>query len=489
MEHSAGKIIKNTIIFTAAVVLQKMVSFAYFLYLSSRLAPELLGSYVWALSFTTLFSIGTDLGLSPIFIREAAKDDKNDEKYIRNTISIKLPLIIITLVVCYVVLFLTKADGQIRFLVLAASAVMSFDALSLNFYSFLRAKQKLNYESAGIIGFQIISLLGGVLMLEMTHNIVFVMLALAFASFANFFYSAVIIKLKFGYALRPAYDKKIIIHFLRLLPAFALSGIFIRIYNVFDCVLLGYIKDNFAVGLYSIPTKIFTALQSLIPGALAAAIYPGMSNFYSTSREKFRVLFEKSFNYLGLISIPLALGVYVSAEPIVLTIWPKYAAAVPAFKVMSLALPFIFLAYPTGLLLRAANRQNANTLNRGIITAVSVALNLMLIPPLGVLGAGITFLVVSILLLILDLIFVGRTEKYNFRNIVWYFTRVIAAGAGMVPVLNFILKRMPLYGAIIAGAAVFVLLAVLFRVIKKNELVFIKNILIKKNAGETFNNN
>lgn len=489
MEHSAGKIIKNTIIFTAAVVLQKIVSFAYFFYLSSRLAPELLGSYIWALSFTTLFSIGTDLGLSPIFIREAAKSDENDEKYIRNTISIKLPLIFITLIVCYAVLFLTKADWQIRFLVLAASAVMSFDALSLNFYSFLRAKQKLNYESVGIIGFQIISLLGGVLMLELTHNIVFVMLALALASFANLFYSAVIIKLKFHYALRPAYDKKTILHFLRLIPAFALSGIFIRVYNVFDSVLLGYLKDNLAVGLYSIPIKIFTALQSLIPGALAATIYPGMSNFYVTSREKFRTLFEKSFNYLGLISVPLALGLYAAAGPIISKIWPKYIAAVPAFKIMSLALPFIFLAYPTGLLLRAANRQNANTLNRGIITAVSVALNLILIPSLGVLGAGITFLSVSVLLLILDLIFVGKTEKYNFKSIIWYFARVIAAGLGMVLVLNFVLQKTFLYGAIVAGAAVFILLAILFRVIKKDELKFLKNTLTKKNVAETSNNN
>lgn len=483
MEHSAGKIVKNTIIFTAAVVLQKIVSFGYFLYLSSRLAPEFLGSYVWALSFTTLFSIGTDLGLSPIFIREAAKDDKNDEKYLRNTLSIKLPLIFMTLAVCYAVLFLTKADWQIRFLVLAASAVMSFDALSLNFYSFLRAKQKLNYESAGIVGFQIISLLGGVLMLELTGNIILVMLALAFASFANFFYSAAIIKMKLGYALRPAYDKKTILHFLRLLPAFALSGIFIRVYNVFDSVLLGYMMGNLAVGLYSIPIKIFTALQSLIPGALSAAIYPGMSNFYATSREKLRVLFEKSFNYLGLISVPLALGLYVAAEPIISKIWPKYIAAVPAFKIMSLALPFIFLAYPTGLLLRAADRQNANTLNRGIITAVSVALNLALIPLFGVLGAGITFLAVSVLLLILDLIFVGKTEKYNFKSIVWYFARVIAAGLGMVLILNFVLQRIPLYGAIAVGAAAFVLLAVLFRVIKKSEYIFLKNILIKKNSS------
>ena len=480
MEHSAGKIIKNTVIFTGALVMQKIISFAYFLYLSSRLAPELLGSYVWALSFTTLFSIGVDLGLSPIITREAAKDDNNDEKYLRNMLGMKLPLIFITVLVCYTVLFLTKSDWQIRFLVLGASGIMVFDALSLLFYSFLRAKQKLNYESLGIIGFQLITFIGGVALLEITHNIIFIMLSLAFASLVNFIYSAAIVKFKYGYSLRPAYDKNIVKYFLRLAPAFALAGIFIRIYNVSDSVILGYVKGNSAVGLYSVPAKIVTAFQALIPGAFQATIYPSMSNFYVTSKEKLRLLFEKSFNYLGLISIPLALGLYAVADPVIIKIWPKYIEAIPTFKIMSLALPFVFLAFPTGLMLRACDRHNANTLNRGIITGVSIILNIILIPGFGILGAGITFLIVNFLLLILDLIFIRKIVDHHFKSIIWYFARVFLAGLGMLFVLNFALQKVFLYGAIGIAIAAFGLFVFLFGVVKKSEIYFLKENIIKK---------
>lgn len=455
--------------------MQKIVSFAYFLYLSSHLAPSQLGAYVWALSFTTLFSIGMDLGLSPILTREAAKDDKSDEKYLRTLLGIKIPLILITTLAAMAVLFLTKSDWTIRFLVFGAAGVMIFDSLSLMFYSFLRSKQKLGYEGAGIIGFQLITLIGGVILLELTGSIVLVMLALTTSAFINFVYSAVVVKTKFSYSLKPAYDKKTIRYFFRIMPAFALSGIFIRIYNASDAVILGYLVDNAAVGLFSIPAKAVTAFQALIPGAFQATIYPSMSNFYITSKIRLKNLFEKSFNYLGLISVPIALGLYAIADPIIKLIWPKYVAAIPTFKIMSLALPFIFLAFPTGLLLRACDRQTANTINRGIITGLSVVLNLILIPIYGVFGAGITFLAVNVILLALDFIFVRKVVKFSIGKLVWYNARVLLAGIGMAVFVKSFMHGMPFYLAILMGAVVFAFLIILFRVFTKEEFYYFKD--------------
>lgn len=491
MEHSAGKIIKNTVVFTGALILQKILSFAYFLYLSSQLLPGTLGSYIWALSFTSFFSIGMDLGLSPILTREAARDEKSGEKYLRNMLGIKLPLILFTLIISLIVLFATKSDWQTRFLVLGASIVMTFDALSLNYYSFLRARQKLGYEAVGIVGFQLITLASGVFIWEISKDIRFVMLALALASIVNCVYSAAVVKLRFKFSLLPAFEKNTMRHFLRLAPAFALAGIFIRIYNVSDSIILGYIKGNEAVGFYSIPAKITSALQALITGAIQAAIYPSMSNFFVTSREKLRVLFEKSFEYLAFVSIPIALGLYAAAEPIMVFIWPKYAAATTTFKIMVLALPFVFLAFPTGLLLRAGDYQNQNTKNRGIITVLSIILNIILIPFFGILGAGITFLVVNAALLLFDFAYVGKIIGFGGKKLIIYVLKVLFLSSVMALFIKLALVKLPFYGAIAAGGALFILLAVLFGVIKKSELKFFKENLTGrgKNDEQIINNN
>ncbi len=481
MEHSAGRIVKNTIIFTAALLVQKIIAFGNFLYLSSNLSPSVLGGYVWALSFTTMFGIISDLGLSYILIRDASKDQKDDEKYFQNVLGLKLPLIAVALASCLIVLFATKSDPQVISLVLLSSALMVFDGFSIVFYSFLRAKQLLTYESLGVIGFQIISFAGAVIALMNGKNITGVMAALAFAGFSNLIYSGIVFRKNFKFKFRPRFEKSAVKYFFRLMPAFALSGIFVRIYNASDSVILGYMKGDAAVGLFSIPAKAVTAFQALIPGAFAATIYPSMANFYATSREKLVSLFEKSFNYLSLAAAPLAIGLYVIAEPVMKFIWPKYISAVPTFQVMALALPFIFLAFPTGHLLRACDKQNVNTVNRGIIMVLSVGLNLLLVYYYGVFGAGVTFLIVNIVLLIADLAYVGKVIDYSRKNIIWYNFRVLIASFFMAVAVILSLKYLAFYFAIVIGMIIFVLACLALGVLNKKELIFLaESIKVKK---------
>jgi O-antigen/teichoic acid export membrane protein len=261
------------------------------------------------------------------------------------------------------------------------------------------------------------------------------------------------------------------------MPAFALSGIFVRIYNASDSVILGYLRDNTAVGLFSIPAKVVTAFQALIPGALTATIYPSMSNFYVTSQEKLKKLFERSFNYLSLASVPVALGLYIIAEPIIHLLWPKYIEVVPTFQVMALAVPFIFLAFPTGLLLRACDKQNINTINRGIIMVLSIVLNIILVYCYGVFGAGVTFLIVNIVLLVADLVYVGKIIDYDAKAIISYNLRVIFAGAVMAAAVWASLKFIPFYAAIAVGIIVFLGVVLAMGVVRKSEIDFFKSCL------------
>jgi len=80
-------IAKNTSYFTLALVLQKVISFTYFLILARNLVPEDLGKYYFAISLTTMFAIFIDIGLSNVLVREVAKssDEENSKLEIRNS--------------------------------------------------------------------------------------------------------------------------------------------------------------------------------------------------------------------------------------------------------------------------------------------------------------------------------------------------------------------------------------------------------------------
>src|SRR3989338_5608742 len=98
---------KNTNYYTAALTVQKILAFIYFWFVSNQLFPEDLGKYIFALSFTTLFSIFIDLGLSPVLTREAAKDKKQANLLLQNVIGLKLPLALITIATAVIIISLS----------------------------------------------------------------------------------------------------------------------------------------------------------------------------------------------------------------------------------------------------------------------------------------------------------------------------------------------------------------------------------------------
>ncbi|RJR32172.1 flippase [Candidatus Parcubacteria bacterium] len=430
------KIAKNTTWLTASLILQKTLSFFYFWFISNNLFPSDLGKYVFALSFTTLFSIFIDLGLSQILIREGAKNFSRTNKYLKNILALKIPLLILTILVAVAVINLTGKSSEIRMLVYLAIIVMTLDSFTLSFFSVFRSTQLLKYESMSSVVFQVINILVGVFALKLTGRLEFLILALICASAFNFIIALVLLKTKFKFSLMPSWDKETIKILLKILPAFALAGIFIKIYNTSDSVLLGYISGDKAVGFFAVPAKVIFAIQMIVAGSFAAAIYPAFSNFYITSKEFLKNSFENSVFYLLLISVPSSLGIYVLAPKIIDLLWPQYQQSVSTFKVMALAMPFIFVAFATGTLLNACDRQNKNTINRGIITLVSLFLNILLIPRYDQLGSGMAFLCTNIALVALDTNAVRKLLPKTGSYIARYLYKIIVASSAMVITLK-----------------------------------------------------
>lgn len=476
--HEERKIVKNTIVFTGAMLVQKLLSFLYFFYLSSRMSPSTLGGYVWALSFTTLFSIGTDLGLSPVFTREASRRIEDGNKLLRNVLALKLPLIVITAALALLTVMATGGSGDKVFLVLGAVGVMSLDALSLVLWGALRARQNIFYESLSIIFFQIVVFGFGVIFWETTHKIVLVMAALTLGSLSNVALAAGVLKFKFKYKLAPAWNKEIISHFVKTARAFALAGIFVKIYNAADSVILGYMRGEHDVGIYSIPAKVVTALQALIPGAFAASIFPSMSNYFVTSREKLSSVFMKSFSYLLLLAAPIGIGLATISKPVLRALWPDYVEATPAFTVMGLGLPFVFLAFSTGSLLNAANQEKKSTAHRGIITGINVVLNLALIPFWGPFGAALAFLIANVILLALDIAAVKKIIIWD-KKINLYILKILLATAILGAFVIFFGPALPLPATVAAGIAVYLVGIFLFKTITKDDLRLIGKMLKK----------
>ncbi|HLD20287.1 MAG TPA: flippase [Patescibacteria group bacterium] len=421
----------NTAIFTIALGVQKVFSFLFFWYLSSKLGPHGLGQYAFALSFTALFSVFTDIGMSTVLTREIAKDQKSASHILGTAFSIKIISAIIVLVVMAIIVLNSDYDPLVRSLIALASLVMVSDSLQLLFSSFFRGMHTLAYESVSVLVFQVIEIVVGVIALEVTGDVRWAIVSVAIASVSVLVYFVVSAWMKFRCMIVPVWDKHVMADFLKLLPSFAIATIIVRVYNTADVILIERFIGAEAVGMYSVPAKVITAFQGLFAGSFAAALYPLLASTYHTNKKEVSALLAKAFHYMSAIAFPMALGLGGTAGLIIATIWPEYHDAVIPFVLMAVSLPFIFLSFPTGALLNASDRQRMTTINRLIGTVLNIGLNILFIPYYGITAAAGIFLCTNILIFALDCWCVRKELDYVKQWVITKGIRIIASGAIM----------------------------------------------------------
>ncbi|TAK04674.1 flippase [Patescibacteria group bacterium] len=488
MAHSAGSIVRNTVWYTGAVVGQKVISFGYFWLLSSRLAPETLGVYLGVLSVVSLAAVGTDLGLLPLLTREAAKHEEEAVPLARTALAIKLPLVALTGIVLWVVM-MVRGESLVLELLVPASFILLFDAVSSVFYALFRARQMVWIEAWSLIVFQTTTLVLGTTALVATGNPVMLMAALSAASCVNMLFLFSMGARHLGKIVRPDFNPARARHLLRLMPAFAFSNVFQKVYNVADSVLLLFLSTprelgTYHVGIYAVPAKVTTALQTLVPGAFATAIYPSMSNYAVHARERLAVLFERSFAYLLMLVLPMSAGLFLLTDQILATIWPQYGDARLPFLIMSAALPVVFLAYPTGSLLNAIGMEKRNSVHRGITTAVNVGVNIALIPRFGVTGAALAFMASNVLLFGLDFTATAGYLGQSLRALPGMVGRILLAAAVMSAAVWLTRASLPLPASVLLGFLVYGACLLATRVLTPAEVrVFLNT--IRRRGPET----
>ncbi|HPY08415.1 MAG: flippase [Patescibacteria group bacterium] len=438
-----NNIAKNTSYLTAALILQKVISFSYFTLLARYLGPENLGNYYFALSFTTIFAIFIDLGVSNVIIREIAKNQEKAGRLLGNILTLKIPLAILSALAAVILINIFDYDPLVKTLVYISCFSMVLDSFTLSFYSTIRGFHNLKYESISSVVFQLIVLVFGYGALLMGGGLIAAMLALVLASLYNFIYSFWVTVKKIKVNVRLAFDKTLIKQIALITWPFALYAIFQRLYTYFDTVLISYFAGNEQVGLYQIAFKIVFALQFL-PLAFTASLYPALSSYWQNNREQLAISFERALNYLTIISLPIIVGIYLLADKIILLFKAGYDGAILPLQIAIIALFFIFVNYPIGSLLNACDRQLRNTINIGIVALASIVLNFIFIPRLQAVGASIVMLISNGLLFFLGVLATKKIMPYRFSRNFKILIKTLIASALMGGLLFFTKDKLSL---------------------------------------------
>ncbi len=438
--QQAESVARNTIYYTSALIVQKVLAFVYFSLIARVMGVEATGKYTFALSFTTLFAIFIDLGLAAVLTRETAKEWGKAKRYLSNVLALKIPLAVVTYLFVVAMVNILGYPELTKNLVYLAGMVMFIDSFSLSFWAVMRGSQQLKYESVGIIVLQLTTVGLGGLVLYFKLGLVWLIGALLAGSLLNLVLAIVAVRRKLKFNFIPHYEPRVLRSLFQIGIPFALAGIFSRVYHSIDTVLLSILAGDRAVGWYSIPIKITLALQFL-PMAFMAALFPAMSRYFVEDKQRLARMFERAMYYLMFISVPMAAGIFVLAEPVIIQVYTiEYLNSILPLKILMVALFFLFINFPVGYLLNACNKQVTNTVNLGITVLVSVILNIVLIPRFSYVGSAIALLASTVVYFILGMYWVGKIIDYNRYFLVKSLIKVLIAALVMAWSIYYLMR-------------------------------------------------
>lgn len=477
----SASVAKNAFYLTIATIGQKVIAFFYFLFLANVFLKEQTGAYFLALSITTIFSVVADFGITPVVIREVAKRPEGAVSLIRRALGLKLPIIILGMVGSVIAADLLGYSSEVKLLVLLASVVMAEDAISLLYFGVLRGLHVLRFESLGMIFGEIIICGLGTLSLLFYPSPVLLILALVAGSLFNAIFSALRVVKQLGWkVLWPQLGGTETLKLFKTAIPFALAGGFSKLYSYVDSVFLSIFIGTAAVGVYTVAYKMTYAFQFL-PMAFVAALYPGMSALVGKDQKKLSELFEKSIWYLLIIGAPIVFGIFAIAPDIVRLTGKEYLEAIPTLRVLIFVLIPLFLDFPIGSLLNAADRQKTKTAIMGVTMAINVILNALLIPRVGIIGAAYAAEVSFWFMFLAGLYFVPKIiPNTPWKKLSWLFVRVVGSGIVMAVITVFLRPILGFVPVILVAAIVYGLLLFVTRSIKLEQLKELRGIILRK---------
>jgi O-antigen/teichoic acid export membrane protein len=157
-----------------------------------------------------------------------------------------------------------------------------------------------------------------------------------------------------------------------------------------EVLVLGALTGAASVGFYSASVAAAGAAMSVGPAIVSSLFFPLLAaESARADRAVFAARYRQCLRYLSFAAAPLALGGVALAEAgITVVLGPAYAEMVPVLRVTLLGMALAAVAQGPTAALAAVERQDWLLKVGGPLAALNLVLDIVLVPPLGAVGAA-----------------------------------------------------------------------------------------------------
>lgn len=370
----------NAILNGLQSVLNLIFPLITFPYVSRVLSVNGMGIYNFSNTYIGYFLLLAGLGINTYAVREGTKyrDDKQKiSKFVSQIFSINIFSTILAYLLLILSLILFKRLKLYSVCIVVFSLEILFTTLGVNWLYIIY--EDYAYITVRNVLFKIFSILLLFIFVRRPSDFLIYAGITVFASVGsnilNFFHTRSFIDLKFTLKMQMS------VHIKPILIIFA-SAIGVSIYLYADNTILGLIKGDYAVGLYSVATKIYKISEDVLSAVLTVTI-PRLSMLYGEKFYKeYNLLLAKLFNLLLIFSLPATIGLSMLSRNIILIIaGGKYLQSSKALSIISCAIIFSLLNWIiSDCVLLPAKREKQLFITTLVTALFNIIVNVLLIP-------------------------------------------------------------------------------------------------------------
>lgn len=373
-----------------------------FPYISRKLTVEGIGIYNFSNSIVSYFLMIAALGISNYAIREGSKY-RNDKNKIERFSSEVFTINIASTLVAYVLLFLcliifSKLHSYIL-CILIFSLQIFFTTIGTEWI--YQIYEDYTYITVRSIIFQIVSIILLFIFVKtpkdyLNYAAITVFSAVG-ANVLNFIHARQYchIHLVFHFNWKK--------HIIPILILFATS-VTIMIYVNSDVTLLGLMKNNYVVGIYSVSSKIYLMVKTVI-NALVMVTIPRLAVFYGRKKIKnYNEILANLTNTLVTLVLPASIGLFMLSKEVILIIsGSKYLRATSSLQILCFAYFFAVLNYVLNDGVLIVTKREKYALRGTVVSAIiNIVFNLIFIPFWNENAAAISTVLAEMSLFIMD---------------------------------------------------------------------------------------
>lgn len=378
-----------------------------FPYASRILFPSGIGQVQFFQSIIDYIALCTSLGIPLYAVREISKIRNDKTLTSKTSAEILLLHAMLTFGGYLIVLILISSVGKIQVdipLFMLLSATLIFNAIGVPW--FYQAVEDFKYITIRTVAIRIISLFALFILVKTKEDLLYYGAITVFANVGSNVFNFIRLRKFIDFS---CFDLKSLNPGRHLKPALQIFvlNLIVSIYINLDSVMLGFLKNEQAVGYYSAATRLTKTILGIVT-SFGTVLLPRFSNMIGNGQiNEFNVLANKAVSFVIALSLPLSIGLGFMATPIIhLFCGPNFDPSILTLQLIAPIILFIGLSGIVGMqILYPQGKERMVIIATAAGAIINFTLNYLLIPQYAQYGAAIAttcaeFLVIAIMLII-----------------------------------------------------------------------------------------